>query len=596
MKLLFRKILSRFSHWFIGIRIRNKIFLSNFILISLIFVVIFVFSFSRVDNILFDQAQKEINSSLLQLKNNIENQLSQYQEVSKNVYYNQELLDQLTTHYKGNLDAYDGFIKSKTFLQTMQISDPAISAISIYVFNPSFLTDGSYFRFLDDPEQQEERIQELLHSNFGGVWLRTDQNSKGEYIIAFQRLLYEYKYSFQVAGILSIELPESALYSYIGAESNDKSFYILDGQGYVVTSSDRTMLEKNMEGGSFVSDVYQNDHGQFVQEINGHEELVAYYTLFNGWKLLAMTPLDIIKESIRKMNGFILAIYIAAIALLLVITYYLADVLTRRIKMLSRVVQLVEKGEYTHKVDLLGKDEVGQLASAYNQMTDQLEYMFHEVYDSKIRMKELELNALQSQINPHFLNNVLSSIGWLARKKGAQDVCQMVSETAKFYRFSLSVGNDIVTLAEELDQVQAYIEIQKFRFPDCIQMSIQVDEHLYTYELRKLTLQPLVENCINHGMREDSVPLHVCLRGFQDERYTVLEIEDDGMGIAADKLETLLSMDTDSGETETSLGIRNVNERIKLHFGKNYGLTMNSEVGKGTKVTIHLPLHPARLH
>ncbi|HEY5583683.1 MAG TPA: histidine kinase [Ruminiclostridium sp.] len=588
-RLLF-STLNHFSHWFSGIKIRNKLFLSNFILISVMIIAIACFSFTRINAVLYEQARKEMDSSMLQLKENIENRLTLYQEVSKSIFYNQDLLELLTNKYKDNLDAYDAFKKSKAILRTLEISDPTLAGISIYVFNPSFLADGSYFLRIKESVKQNPWFQELLHTEVGGVWLKTYENYQGEKIVAYQRLLYEYKKSFQLVGILRMEIPESIIHDYITAEANNKEIYILDPNGDVITASNKSVLGQNIKNNTYVERAFEKDHGQFVTQVNGHERLIVYYTTYNSWKLIGVVPLDLLKENTGKINSFIIGVYFAAIISLLIITYFIAEVLTRKLNVLYEGVKKVQKGEYTHKVDMAGEDEIGQLAIAYNQMTDQLQYMFHEAYEAKIKMKELEFKALQSQINPHFLNNVLSSIGWLAMKKGAPEVRQMAMETAKFYRFSLSVGNDMVTLAEELEQVRAYVEIQKVRFSNCIDISFQIQESLYQFKIMKLTLQPLVENCINHGMREDHVLLHICLRGYRGDLYNVLEIEDDGVGIPADRMSSLLIGDADDGDSKVGYGIKNVNERIKLHFGQDYGIQMFSKVDKGTTARIKLPL------
>jgi putative HAMP domain protein len=203
--------------------------------------------------------------------------------------------------------------------------------------------------------------------------------------------------------------------------------------------------------------------------------------------------------------------------------------------------------------------------------------------------RKSEFDTLQSQINPHFLYNTLDIIVWMIENENSDKAVNIVTALAKFFRISLSKGKNIITVKDEVEHVRNYLMIQNMRFKNRFEYSIDVDEEVLSYSSLKLMLQPLVENAIYHGMEFMDGDGEIDVKVFKEDDSLYFMITDNGLGMSEDMVETLLSKDFVPSKKGSGIGVKNVNERIKLYFGSEYGLKVESEPDEGTKITIHLP-------
>ena len=203
--------------------------------------------------------------------------------------------------------------------------------------------------------------------------------------------------------------------------------------------------------------------------------------------------------------------------------------------------------------------------------------------------RKSEFDTLQSQINPHFLYNTLDIIVWMIENENSDKAVNIVTALAKFFRISLSKGKNIITVKDEVEHVRNYLMIQNMRFKNRFEYSIDVDEEVLSYSSLKLMLQPLVENAIYHGMEFMDGDGEIDVKVFKEDDSLYFTITDNGLGMSEDMVETLLSKDFVPSKKGSGIGVKNVNERIKLYFGSEYGLKVESEPDEGTKITIHLP-------
>jgi len=580
------------KNWYENTKIKTKLSVSYSVLLSVTIAAIAALSYVRINTVILNLAKKEIRYSVLQLEENITNRLENYEEISKSVFFNKELIGLITKKYDKRLDAYDGFKRCKEILETIKFIDPVISVISVKAFNESFLYDGEFFQLINE---KNELYNELIHDKqniyikIDQLWKSTYKNWKNQDVIGFYKLLYEYKKDFHIAGILKIEIPETVIYEFIKAESNTKDIYITDQDWNVITASDRTIIGENISKLPYIQKVLKEDMGEFIFQDDGDSFLAVYTTIYNQWKIVYITHLESLMTDTTKINNFILLICIISICGLWILNRILARKLTQRIELLKEGVLKVGQGDYDNKIELTGNDEVGQLAASYNQMTQNLKYMFKEVYEANLTRKQAELWALQAQINPHFLYNALSSFGWLALKKGMPELRHAAMDLAKFYRFSLSSGTDIIPLKQEIEHIRTYVKIQNLRFENKVRVSYKIEDVLYDYNIMKLTLQPLVENCYNHAMKDDDSILNIEILGYIKDNYVMLEVIDDGIGMDEEESIHLLEGNRKKDNQKSGYGIANVDARIKLQFGQEYGVSINSMYGIGTIVSLLLP-------
>ncbi len=263
--------------------------------------------------------------------------------------------------------------------------------------------------------------------------------------------------------------------------------------------------------------------------------------------------------------------------------------ITRPIQELCRRVQAIGDGDLTPKTPIQAQEyEIQTLSDGFENMVGRLNQLIEQNRQEQIRLRGAELALLQAQINPHFLYNTLDAIVWLIEMNQNAEAVEMVTTLSDFFRSSLSNGRDIITLREEEQQVRSYLEIQQMRYKDILKYEIRIDPKLEKYEIPKLTLQPLVENALYHGIKLKRGQGHIVVTGTARGGNICLSVEDDGAGMTEERLQQVRSVILH--EEKIGFGLATVHERLQLLFGPAYGLQIDSEAGKGTKVSTTIPM------
>lgn len=278
-------------------------------------------------------------------------------------------------------------------------------------------------------------------------------------------------------------------------------------------------------------------------------------------------------------------------AIMAFFSYYIPLSISRPIKKITDVTNQVAAGDLDVRSDVTDGVEATMLSTSLNSMIDEINELLSQVTTEQIRLRKAEFELLQSQINPHFLYNTLDAIVWLAEDGQNEKVVSTVKSLSEFFRTSLNQGKDIVTIKEELQHVKSYLEIQQIRYQDILEYEINVPEELFSFLIPKITIQPLVENALYHGIKNKRGLGKIVITGEKKSDYFCIYVKDNGLGISDERLETVLMNITNRNESEKStFGLYNVNERIKLDFGDLYGISIDSVYKEGTTVSIKLPL------
>ena len=321
------------------------------------------------------------------------------------------------------------------------------------------------------------------------------------------------------------------------------------------------------------------------------EEIVQDYALFEVAR--TESQYQVMREGFARWEILTILLIFAAIAFSIVVAWSLSRSIYVPIKKLHDVTTTITKNDLQALVTGDNVDEITELGMSFNIMIGKIK----ELLDSKIKeqenLKKAELRALQAQINPHFLYNTLDTIIWMAEAKKTDQVVEIVSALSSFFRISLSKGADWITIGEEVERTRSYLTIQKMRYRDIMDFRIEMDSEVSRNTVLKLILQPLVENALYHGIKNKRQGGTIIVRAKRKgENEVLLEVEDDGIGFTADKLVQLqaeLADDSGDIEMESGFGIGNVNKRIRLYYGKQYGLSVRSEYYIGTCVTLVIP-------
>lgn len=270
--------------------------------------------------------------------------------------------------------------------------------------------------------------------------------------------------------------------------------------------------------------------------------------------------------------------------------------ITRPIQELCRITSQIAEGNFSDRARMQTEDELEVLSDSVNDMSENLEVMVHQIKEDERKMRRAELRLLQEQINPHFLYNTLDTIVWLIEGDDPDKAVDIVVALSEFFRMVLSKGKEYISIREEEAHIRGYLEIQQVRYQDILDYEIAIDPELYQYRILKLTLQPLVENSLYHGIKYKRAKGKIWVTGTMQRGALsggdriLLCVQDNGAGMDSEEVERLQAeIQKPCKETEKGFGLANVNERIRMNFGMEYGMTIESEKGSGTKVSILIP-------
>lgn len=350
----------------------------------------------------------------------------------------------------------------------------------------------------------------------------------------------------------------------------------------------KARIEENLEKGNCYEDnikIWEND----VQIVTSliRENILQY--IYYEVRDIQQTHTEY-QNFFVSMIRFSLIAFIAISMLIVLLSYQIPLSITRPIRKLSEVTDQVAKGDLTVRSDIHTGDEVGILSDSLNTMIDKNLELLEQVRTEQTRLRKAEFDLLQSQINPHFLYNTLDAIVWLAEAGEQQKVVSMVGSLSDFFRTSLNQGKEIVTIKEELQHVRSYLEIQQVRYQDILNYEIVVPRELDKYLIPKISLQPLIENALYHGIKKKRGLGLICVSGRKEGNTMVIQIEDNGIGMTEARLEQVRAGILKKIQTGKDIyGMYNVNERIRLNFGEEYGIKIDSVYGEKTVVSVYMP-------
>ncbi|MDF2988264.1 MAG: sensor histidine kinase [Eubacterium sp.] len=372
--------------------------------------------------------------------------------------------------------------------------------------------------------------------------------------------------------------------------------FIINDSGTIIYDNNENNIAQNIKNQTFDIPGMKNINLQNgINELkidNKEYEVLSVYSSSIGWSLVRVIPKEVIFKSFNTLRNEFLLIISIIILVALVITIYVTKGITNPLRKLVYTMNLVEKGDLSVRFKVRTRDEVGMLGKSFNRMIKKIDRLVNTVHVTQLRKRETELSALQAQINPHFIYNTLESIRRMAEINDDTDTAKMTYLLGKMLRYSINIQNKIVTVSNEIDHVNQYFELQNFRFGNRFKLVWQIPGEFLGMNIIKLLFQPIVENAFYHGLEVSSGDGIINIRGFRENEFICFEVSDNGVGMTEEQVEGVNEKINDFSFTvddSKSIGLRNINERIKLHYGYEYGLKIISSSGEGTTVSIMLP-------
>ncbi|NGP61858.1 sensor histidine kinase [Paenibacillus thiaminolyticus] len=371
----------------------------------------------------------------------------------------------------------------------------------------------------------------------------------------------------------------------IGTQDN---YYLLNEEGLVLASTGDAPVYSRLPAELDYDNEAQGGHGYYTVAMGGQRYLVTYAGMGkSGWQIVHSVPLNEVLQENSAIPQLMLLAMVISFALCVITALLFSRRIIRPIRQLRSLMLKVERGQFQGRVEIGSNDEIALLGRSFNRMNERLHEMIKLVYEAELKKKEAELKAFQAQINPHFLYNTLDTIYWMSRMEKAYDTAQLVEALSKLFRLSLNSGKELTTVRDEVNHVTNYMIIQRKRYEELIDFALEVDEEDTLNGMTvKLILQPFVENAIVHGIEKLGEPGTIRVRIFRRDEQLVFRIEDTGTGVDIAEMERLMR---ESGGNNRGFAIKNVNDRIQLYYGQEYGITFMNRKEGGTIAEIIQP-------
>ena len=569
--------MKKLLHWVNGIKLRYKLAIFYSLFCFLPVMLLFLLSFLQMRSIIDDKEKLNLQSYLQQSVSSMDRTLDGYNSLSDYIAFDRTLAEAFSMEYGTPYEQYEQLTqKVDPILRSSSYFHGGMQRITIYTDNGMVKHDTTVAP-VSEIEETDWYQKTLEHPGLN--WF---VNYPEKTLFSARKLAFSG--AREGVNILYMDVDYQKLFTpYAETLISECGLYITDQEGKLVFEESR-FSGKNQN--------YDLTYSEFLEQ---RDRGSADYTILceqsntTGWTVWLYQPVGLAGESMRPI-GVMAGVTILICIFAAVLAYFITSgMVSGRIERLTCLMQEVQEGSMDMQVGSDDRDEIGMLYRGFGSMMKRIRTLINEVYLGKITQKEAELKALQAQINPHFLYNTLDSIAWMCERGKNADAVQMVHALARLFRISISRGHELIPIEKELQHAEAYLQIQKYRYKNQFTYHFTVDEDCVHCLCNKITLQPIIENAIVHGLdlMVDDGHIEITVRPDGDD--ILLIVSDDGIGMEPEQVAALLQNEPSD---RTGIGIKNVNDRLRIYFGPGYGLSIESAPYAGTTVTIRTPRVP----
>ncbi len=565
--------------------IRASIFFPTIVIILLVVIVSSVITFTNYQattSNLVEDTSKEINKQIIL---NFENYIDSVIDTA-------DYIQQKTIEYglRDENDELDEIYKQAAEVQ------PDIESIVLVNINGTLISTSTYKDIIDDGITEKEWFSDATSDSsiyhFSSPHPQDIFKVSTAEVITVTKVVDYYVNGVEYRGVLVVDINASNIINLTNTTN------LGDGGHIVILNDDGSLIYSNKTG----CDSYDCESVEIARNIIfGGESVdidnISMYANVNTlrdtrWRMATYINTEILDQT-RNNNLLILGlVLISTTVVTLLVSSYISRRISSPINKLKDHMQLIEQGQFYQKIEIDGQKEVVLLAHSFNSMIEEIRMLMDKVVAEQKAKRRTEFQALQNQINPHFLYNTLDSIVYLSENKMNEKVIKMVIALSRFFRISISRGKNIIMLKEELEHAKNYLLIQQIRYNEKFSFHFDVAEDVLEYKVVKLSLQPIIENAIHHGINTEFDEGEIHIRAFKQDDKLVLEVEDDGYGIDDEKIKELYHR-IKSDEKGKSVGMRNVYQRLKIYYGDEADLLIESELDEKTVVKLIIPLERA---
>ena len=551
--------------------------------------------YNRYEMLIRQNDIRDTQNQLERLVNTVEQYLKDMRKISHSANYNiiqtfdvssPEFNQQLSFLYDSNKDKIQSIALYDTEGELMAAEPVILQKKEVNAGQQTWFTQA--MAEIENMHFSTPHIQNLFQ----------DDAKRYHFVISLSRAVDVIDGDRPGNGVLLVDMKYSYLEEMMN-RMNDSNrgryYYVCDGSGNLIYHPYYNKINKGLfrENTDIVCTSEDGVYKKMRSEDGNKQTVIISTIAYTGWKMVGVVRQDARTDSLEQFRIYMVVIVIMLIMMLLLVNRIVSKKISSPILKLDASVRAYEAGE---KPDIYigGSYEIRHLGNSIQSSYEEIERLMKKIMEEQNERRKSELAALQSQINPHFLYNTLESITWMIESGKNQDAVFMISELAKLFRISLSRGKTIISIKDELQHCRNYMNIQKYRYKERFETEYDISEEIYSFCTVKLILQPILENAIYYGvgdMDKDEDP-RIVVRGWKQEQDIYIAVSDNGIGMRHEDVENILTGNQKAIKHGSGVGLINVHTRIRLMFGKKYGLIVESEPDEGTTVTIHLPAVP----
>lgn len=452
---------------------------------------------------------------------------------------------------------------------------------------------ASYIKKMKQNDWYKEIIKSKdMRIHWIGVLPGVENN--GDYFLEAAMPIKESSSSLTRVGVVHIRINENNIYKALNSDNETNEIYLLSNTGKILSCKNKSEISKNINYRINVSKINENLGQSYIDvDKNGRKIVVNSVFIEKGnWILISLIPYEQLVAPMSNIRNILLFINLIFMITFLLVALFISNIISRPIVRLRMSMLKVENGDFNGKVEIESEDEIGKLSHNFNSMLDKVSELLVLTKEQERLKRDAEFEALQAQINPHFLFNTLSSIRWAAAAYGDKKVEDMVHALSILLRASITNGQEMVSLESEINILKNYLDLVQMKQGTTIIFECNIEENILKYRIPRLLLQPIVENSILHGFEDLKEPGIIHITAIGEADLLKLELIDNGKGLQEDTLESILTREPpapDDKKYYKSVGLKNIHDRIKLIYGQNYGIDICNGAENGTKVTLYLP-------
>ena len=586
--------------------IRNKIFLFSILLVLIPVLFITLAVYQKSYRTIINNFSSSVMRNLVIAEVNIHQKMESVYDIMSKLSLNPQMVEIISRDMqRSNLFpvSQEQIVEEMSTLDKLLEGDSYVGMSSnniiprLYLYNrPEYSLISFSEKVFDLQEIRYEKWYSQLRkrNRFIVCGLIRTESSVGEFnsILLAKRMYGLNNPNFQFAGIMTVEVPMEQFYHVFDnfSPSENSQVILVDDNETILLSKDYKVIGTKISDKPYYSElqsVVTNKVFDFTSITSENNLIYIKKIPEYNWTIISISPIKDLNGQLIEFNTMLFPVALICLVIAILVAFTISNNISYPIRKLINTMSTVGEGNLQAEINYNRNDEFGILITNFKNMMEKMNDLIEKLYKSELQKKEAELNALQAQINPHFLYNTLDSVNWLALKHKVPDISNMVKALSNFFRYSLSKGKNIISLREEKMQIESYLKIQKLRFNDKIDYILDLPVDLQDYLTVKLILQPLVENAIIHGIEKmNSIGLiEIIIRRKEDT--IVISVSDNGAGANIDELNSYVN---ETKNQTKSYGVVNVNKRIQMYFGNEYGLIYEKREPVGITAKITIPL------